>query len=578
MLIAAAFGIQSCTDDHFDIDPEVTGRQTLWETINSRSELSEFANILSRVYYSKSEGTTTRQTYADLFNHEQTFTVWAPKNGTFDYAQWNALLDNGSVYDAYKVENELIRNSMTRFTHIMSGGDSIQLSLFNGKTAVFNSANSTIKGTYISTPNIGVSNGVLHVTDGSVAYLPNMYEFLKVGKDIDSLYNFIHGFEEVIFNETLSTQGPTIDGSITWVDSITNISNKFLNNGFYAYLNREDSLYVMILPTNKAWADAYDKVKGYYNYMNEYVQTVITIGANGEESEESKTTAYSQEELDSITLYRIHSTIAQNLVFNTSEQFGHPYTDYSKEGKCDSLMSTYGTVFYDPYSARLFDNQQPYRLSNGYAYVVDNYNYRLEDILLKKRAYEAERNYETYTYCTPAIRSINKRIYYVVDSLTMEETDTLIQETVLAGVPERATANPSITFMLPNTLSCKYDIYAVMAYNEDAQRPYQFRAYLNYHNNRRTTTRQQLMPIDGVNGSGRNFISKTPYVDDQGLLQYNDSVLLAEDFELPVSYVGVENAYITLEIASYMTSSERAKYTNELLIDKIVLVPKVRED
>ena len=578
MLIAATMGIQSCSDDHFDIDPEVTGRQTLWETINSNPELSEFANILSRVQYSKSEGNTTKQNYADLFNHAQTFTVWAPKNGTFDYAKWNDLLNDGTVASAYLVENELIRNSMTRYTHIMSGGDSTQIALFNGKSAIFNAAAGTIKGTPITKANIGTSNGVLHIIDGQVAYLPNIYEYLKKGQEIDSLYNFIHSFEELIFNENLSTQGPTIDGNITWVDSITNISNKYLNNGLYARLTSEDSLYVMVMPNNRAWSDAYNKVKGYYNYMPEYVQTVISIGANGEESEESKTTSFSQAELDSITLYRIHNTIARDLVFNTSEQFGHPYTDYNKEGACDSLMSTYGTVFDDPYSAQLFDNKQPIRLSNGYAYVVDNYNYRLEDILLDERIYEAERTYETYTYCTPAYRSINKRLYYVTDSTTMEEADTLIQETVIAAVPERATANPSITFRLSNTLACKYDIYAVMAYNEEAQRPYQFRAYVNYHNNRRTTTRQQLMPIDGVNGSGRNFVSKTPYVDEQGLLQFNDSVLLATDFELPVCYVGLDNAYITLEITSYMTSSERSKYTNELLIDKIVLVPKVRED
>jgi tRNA A37 threonylcarbamoyladenosine dehydratase len=60
----------SCTDDHFTVDPEVAGRSTIWETIQTTSNLSQFADILKSVQYSKTRGTTTRQTYADLLNHE----------------------------------------------------------------------------------------------------------------------------------------------------------------------------------------------------------------------------------------------------------------------------------------------------------------------------------------------------------------------------------------------------------------------------------------------------------------------------------------------------------------------------
>ena len=83
--ITLSAGFTACTNDHFDINQNVQSKVSLWETINSQENLTEFANILKQVKYSKSEGTTTVQTYADLFNNDQTFTVWAPANGTFNY-------------------------------------------------------------------------------------------------------------------------------------------------------------------------------------------------------------------------------------------------------------------------------------------------------------------------------------------------------------------------------------------------------------------------------------------------------------------------------------------------------------
>ena len=107
----------SCSDDHFDINPDVAGRQTLWESINSNPELTQFADILDNVYYSKSEGSTTSLKYSDMLNHDQTFTIWAPKNGSFDYDKYKALV----ATDPYTVEKELIQNHIVRYSHVMNG-------------------------------------------------------------------------------------------------------------------------------------------------------------------------------------------------------------------------------------------------------------------------------------------------------------------------------------------------------------------------------------------------------------------------------------------------------------------------
>lgn len=573
--------LSSCDDDHYSVDPVISGKGTIWENLSANSELSEFSSILSSVYYSSSETNVTSQTYADLLNHDQTFTVWAPKNGTFDYAKWKSMLESDDREQIYKVENQLIRSCMTRYGHVLSGSKVEDITFFNSKKGAFDCGSKTINGVAITDYNIGATNGILHVTDGPVAYLPNVYEYINEHENLKRLSAFLKKYEEIEFNENASTQGPTIDGNITWVDSVNYTTNTY----FYymgALLNREDSSYVMVMPTDACWDKQYDKMKGYFNYLKNYSQSVITVNPiDLTTSTEVLTTTYTDEELDSITDFRTCDAIARNLTFNHNWQFGHNYREMATEGACDSIQSTANRVFLDPWSARLFDHVDPVSLSNGYGYVVNNFNFRMKDIWFRERdfTYEAERYYESYEYCSIQRSNIEERVFYHRNGdESGEQLDTLLKYTVIKLAPTRTTANTSVKFKLPDTYSCKYDIIAVMIYNDDQNKPYHFRAYLNYHDKKATQEREQLTPPEGVDADGKNYLTHDPHYDSEGLLVQNDSVLLARDFELPVCYYGLNDAYVTLELQSYLTSSQRSKYTNELIIDKIILVPKEIEE
>ena len=581
--VIAMAGLSACSDDHYEIDGTLAGKGTVWQNISTRPELSEFADILSAVHYSTSETAVTNQTYADLLNHDQTFTVWAPKNGSFNYPEWKAMLQSGDREQIYKVEFQLVRNCMTRYSHVLTGDKVEDVMLFNRKNGNFNCPEMTINETSITTANIGATNGVLHITDGNIEFLPNIYEYLASKPELSKLNDFIKKYEEIEFDEYGSTQGPTIDGNITWVDSVTNLTNTYFNY-LNAYINREDSTYMMVMPTNECWDKEYERMKSYFNYIPQYIQKVITVNPSDlSTSEETFTTTYTDVELDSINDFRTCDAIARNLCFNEKWQFGHNHLDMVKEGACDSIESTSRTVFYDPYSAAIFNNVEPVRLSNGYGYVVDKYNYRLQDTWLEEKRFEAERTVESYDYCNTSPTRIyiaNPWSYLPAEQREgINITDTVIELNALTLEPTRSTANTSALFKAPNTLSCKYDIVAVMVYNVSMQLPYQFRAYVNYHEggSKATQTRTQLKPEDGVNGSGNYFQTKPPHVDEKGMLQFNDSVVLAKDFQFPVSYYGMDDAYVTVEIQSYMTSTQRSQFTNELIIDKIIFIPKENE-
>lgn len=564
-------GLVACSDDHFDINPEVSGRGTLWENIESNENLTEFADILKRVKYSSSEGTTTSETYAEMFGTDQTFTVWAPKNDTFNYTYYDSLINTGSATNTYKVEKELIRNCMTRYSHVLTGADSVDLELFNSKTATFNCADGTIKDQKIVESNIAATNGILHVIDGAIEYQKNLYEYINEESGLDSISNFLKSFEKYEFDENSSTQGPTIDGQITWVDSITYLSNDY----FYymnAYINREDSSYAMILPTNEVWANALEQTKKYYVYNESYKMP-------SEESTSTITsyTTYdiSQEERDSLlNLYSKHAILC-NSVFNANYQYGKGINDFAVVGACDSLTTTYGETFYSPLCAELFAGATPIELSNGWAYKVNEFNYPATLSWATDWERKLTTNYaDRYRRCTVSNSKISTSYTYT-DTITGETlADTTISMSLTKLVPSSPSVNPEATFRLPQVLSCKYDIYLLVPYNYEAAKPTRFRVAIGAHELGSSTFNETTLDVpDSIYGEGKNFVNRAPRYEN-GKFEYVDSILIAKDYEFPVSYAGLENGdvYPTIKVTVYV--SDTRTYSRELWLDQVVLKTK----
>lgn len=81
---AVLLGIPSCSDDHFDIKTQGAGN-TIWQNIEANPELKDVAEILKEVkVYTKLEDKKRSMTYAELLNQPQSFTFFAPVNGSFD--------------------------------------------------------------------------------------------------------------------------------------------------------------------------------------------------------------------------------------------------------------------------------------------------------------------------------------------------------------------------------------------------------------------------------------------------------------------------------------------------------------
>lgn len=609
MAASLMVGFTACSDDHFDITSEAAGKQTIWQNIQANSsQLSEYADILQSVYYSPTEGKTTPETYANLLDGDQTFTVWAPVNGSFRYSYYKGLLQTGVRDSIYKVEKELIRNNMTRYSHVVNGSDSVKLDLFNSKAAWLNNEAQTIKGVTITTPNIGAKNGVLHITKAPMAYQPNLYEYLASRQDLDSINAFIKSFQTIEFNEAASTQGPTIDGEITWVDSITYVANDYTSLFMEAFLEREDSNYVMILPTNETWKNTLERTKKYFKFKASYKQKINTQTEAGADTLiEGVETVFTPAELDSLTNLYSKNAICQHLAFNANWQYEQiPVTSIADiraaDARRDSLRSTADMKFKKTGTlngtnkvnavevkdfAALFGNADPVEVSNGYAYVVDEFAY-------PSTVYAPNRDLDSYVVyescdkqCAPYLNTWTWESHVTMtDTVTGEviaERDSTYRYDYLVMANMTSTSHPGAFFQLPNVLSCKYDIYVVIGYNTDYQMQNKFRAYISYDTEDRRVENEALKnpnedAVDAKDASlyeGNYFVNRKPTINDDLTVNYTDTICIAKDFEFPVSYYGLsKTAYPVLQLKSNFTSSERNLYSREIWVNAIILKAK----
>ena len=625
MTAALAAGISACSDDHFDISSAASGKHTIWENIQNNSQLSEYADILQRVYYSETEKKTSTKTYADLLNGEQTFTVWAPQNGTFDYNSFDNILKNGTREDIYQLEKEFIRNTMARYNYTMNGTGEKQIELFNSKSATIDLDNHTIGGVQATPSSEPTSNGLLYVMRDPISYQPNLYEYIASREDLSMLKDFLKSFEKTEFYESASTEGPTIDGVKTWVDSVTYSLNTYTDYYMNAYLDREDSCYAMIMPTNTVWTALLENTKRYYHFKSMYKQDVNTqTEAGADTTIEGKITSFTEEELDSLTNFYANNAICQNLAFNANWQFNKkPISTIEEINAADSLRTTAGTKFkktgtlnqtnrYNVIEADnygdLFGGEDPVKVSNGYAYVQNNINWpyqiyapTIDELYPESKDNQAVVSRARMTYDHPVF-------VYPAENEGEEDIRVTYDSTFVYDfykvMPFKTTSQPGAYFKLTDVLSCKYDIYVVINYNTDVYLPNSFYVQLYYDlEDKRVSSPYQFSNPDlyAKDGKGKyfnqqtdkegnvildesgnpiikndkHFINKGIHLNEQGQLCYTDTILVAKDFEFPVSYYGISNdAYPVVYIKSNFSNQDRAYYSREIWVNSIILKPK----
>jgi hypothetical protein len=507
-LLAAFVFFMACTenfDKHYQSDSELVSSGNLMELIEQQPELSVFASLLRKTSYDK------------ILSGNQSYTVWAPVNEAL------AGIDLNNETEVLRT----VKNHIARFVQGASGPVNKTIYMLDAKFIRFENAGNKyrIGDSELLKMNMVAKNGILHTIGNAVPFMENLWEYMEK-PEYSHIMDYLYSFNEERFIPELSTPVDINTEGLIVYDSIFRLSNLMWETDYASvglgYINDEDSVYTMILPTNKAWETAYEKIAPYF-VSNDPVNA------------------------DSIRDANTKYAIVQDLVFRGKQE--------SFESM-DSLISTREGIFYDP--ASLFEGGSKKELSNGWVYSTDQLNYNSWESWQRTIRVEAEETLGRENDATS--------LTYVRSAMDRAEISGYRYLDVYATT---TASRPWVQFEIPNTLSAAYNIYCVFVPGNIA----------NPSNiAEKTRVRFTVYQLrDGAwnpiasGGSPGSAITPNPNTTHSTELT---KMLVFKNFVFPYSNYRGERNTIRIRVACAITAAEFSSgYSNNMRIDCLLLEP-----
>ncbi len=615
-------------DEHYGTGGENTAATTatLWDLIAENPNLSNFKDIAeASTYYRDQEHPQNGYTFKDLLQGSMLTTVWIPTNDAFtstDVAKW---LSYARGEKGYTVQQQLLANCMAlwRQTAIGGGTPIDTVTMLNGKKMSFDKINLTMQGIAIDpqNKNITASNGTMHFVNTALPFKYNLYEFLKdndnaTANSMTRFHDYLIINDTTYFSEEMSIEGtPDINGNPTYVDSVYVTTNKlFFGNhrfptesntnqyltyeeSFGASIDKEDSTFILLMPTDAAWDNAVQDLKPLYKYAEAYADNQkIDAGTNNAEPRLIN-------DVDSFQQKNLTMDMASPLCFNLHFQpdaagnRGRWHLEdflASKGASAKYFLNTFGDTLRSDANwekTTLLDGEQ-ISVSNGIGIKKDEWSIPMK--LYKPDLY-IEAGYRSMYKPENSQNGTMKSYSYTYDVVKpwLSQTGRLFNDDFVCLSPDQATSAPRFDFKLVGThgenyesevMSGKYDIYVVMVPNfymtsstsdkvvytlgDDGSAKvvgtdtipvkHKLRATITYCNG---------------NAQGREGSIKSDIVDYTG--EKVDTLLLFKDFEFPYSYKNLRFSYPSIQITTDHKSADlRDAYSNYICIDRFILRSK----
>lgn len=520
----------ACTDDkwdeHYAANLNVTSDETLIDKLRKEQTLSDFVQILDSVKVMNGHKITS-VSYADLMN-QQFFTVFAPVNGSFNKDSLLALCVTSKGNE--QVAKWFVQSHLSRTPYSFYNNSSVKAKMLNTKYLYFENNKLAGVGFVEGKSNIVAKNGIIHLMNGTLPFLMNIYEALTNMPEFEIMGKFLMTYQKDSLDENASVSaGINDEGFTVYVDSVMIEKNSLFRS--FGYINSEDSLYRMIVPSKAGIENAYAKISKYYNFG-------------------------SAAKADSLKKFWTNYSMMKDLIFNWNLQ----------NSPQDSLISTQYWyyqpkfhVFYKPFAENgILSNAKTINTSNGVLYKVDEWPLNMTSVFFTPITVEAEteRNINTLDKVRFKFNQRQKYANYISGGGYLDL------------FPIKNSDKPDITFNIRNTLSGKYDVCVVMLPKTvyDAQttdfKPNKFSATVTYELPNGSNT---SVTCRGKEGQSLSFFENKPTAID---------TITLTTLTFPVCNYGQEKVKVTLRLQSVVTPKEMTKYSHEMYIDCLYLKPR----
>jgi len=402
----------------------------------------------------------------------------------------------------------------------------------NGKRLLFNymDTSATMDGLPIIEKDKATMNGLVQVMGDVLPYRFNHWENIMQTPGLDSLRDYATSLNQRILDESKSYENNV------FVDSVFFTYNQMLS--LLGDLDKEDSIYTALLPSNAAWNEAYNRILPYFK-TKDVDGGALTQRAN--------------------TLW----SMVHDLFF-----WGELETPIASE----ELVSTNWNSLSNPDS--LFMNSDKKILSNGYAYITNKLYHKPFDSWCGEIRIEAE-------------NALGGRLTQNYDVLSNSSLGTNFSASNNSYIYCRATSTSalsplSLSFPIPNTLSTKYNIYVVFVptviTDTTDLRPYKLEFSISYNINLATNNQGPQPTYTKLNVANN-------LTDPLNVTK----LLIAKDFEFTTSNItsigGLKRATIPQGLSSAVniglkirniggtSTTEKKNFNRDMRIDCIILEP-----
>lgn len=523
-----ALSCQDEWDEHYGQTNPMASQASLWQALKGRAELSNFVRLVENVGYEY------------YFDGDRMFTLFVPTNDCLTEADVDSLTEVYNAQKSNRIKNndntvikQVLQNHMAMYNYAaIASGDSVQMMMLNGKYSYL--ADGGVNGVKYLSSNMLYRNGVLFTVGSRLPYFANVSEYFTMDDELDSIASFFSRYNVYEFDASRSVPGEIVDGKTVYLDSVMNLKNVMFDE--LGYINREDSAYWMVVPTDRQWRKLYEEYKTYFNYDNRTAKR------------------------DSVENVMTHKAIVQGTVFNMNVQ---PSVN-------DSVISTnYNKANYRYYKCLrpfdeggVFSGVRSVECSNGKVFISDNWAIDKRTTFFQEVKIEAENAYyqDSIAKCKEPVGTYTvpsgNPLYGQVSGNAYVQVE-----------PRNTAVTPLIRFTIPNLLSnIGYDIYAVFAPAIASDTlatdtlPLKVKFSLKYNDQ----DGRQVNDIKMENPEGGTYVYETtPNVVD--------TILVARDYKIPTCSYGLSEPQVRLTVESDRGTA--SKYTRILRLDCIVFKP-----